>query len=289
LGPGDVDTLNVFITPGTGGAFNAGTDTEDIALEQWEHAAFVADPATELVTLYRNGVVVAEQPYDGSFTTSPVNTALGIGVKTNDAGDAADPGCCAAYWNGKLDDLGLWLRALSSDEVAQIYQNGLAGMPILGGATVPGDFDGDGALTAADIDQLSAEVRSGANTPAFDLNGDAVVDNKDRVQWVEQLKRTYFGDANLDGEFNSTDFVHVFQRGEYEDGVAANSTWEDGDWTGDGEFDSTDFVNAFQSGGYELGPRPAAAAVPEPGSAWLLLGGLLSSAAFRRRGIRGTS
>lgn len=44
------------------------------------------------------------------------------------------------------------------------------------------------------------------------------------------------GDTNLDGHFNSADLVRVFQAGEYEDQVFANSSWEEGDWNGDGEF-----------------------------------------------------
>ena len=59
------------------------------------------------------------------------------------------------------------------------------------------------------------------------------------------------GDANRDGLFNSSDLVQVFQRGEYEDQIEGNSTWEDGDWNGDGDFTTADLVLAFQSGGYQ--------------------------------------
>jgi hypothetical protein len=59
------------------------------------------------------------------------------------------------------------------------------------------------------------------------------------------------GDANRDGLFNSSDLVQVFQRGEYEDQIKGNSTWEDGDWNGDGDFTTADLVLAFQSGGYQ--------------------------------------
>ena len=69
-----------------------------------------------------------------------------------------------------------------------------------------------------------------------------------------QLKVTIpYGDANLDGRFDSSDFVHVFQKGEYEDGITGNSSWSEGDWNGDSEFDSADFVVAFQAGLYETG------------------------------------
>ena len=103
----------------------------------------------------------------------------------------------------------------------------------------------------------------------FDLNQDDDVNQADRQIWVEQLKRTYFGDANLDGEFSSADLVTVFQQGEYEDAVTGNSTWADGDWNGDGEFSSADFVMAFQGNGYEQGPRPNLHSVPEPNRLWL--------------------
>ena len=138
-----------------------------------------------------------------------------------------------------------------------------------------GDFNGNGTLDAQDIDILSAEAASGANNSAFDLNTDGQVNAEDRRVWVEDLKRTYFGDANLDGQFNSADFVSVFQGGQYEDAIADNSSWSTGDWNGDKDFDSNDFVLAFQAGGYEKGPRMAVRSVPEPGSLFLVAFGCL--------------
>ena len=142
------------------------------------------------------------------------------------------------------------------------------------------DVNGDGSCDVADIDSLTTEVQNGTNNPGFDLNGDSMVDQTDRVVMVEELLNTYFGDSNLDGEFSSSDFVTVFSVGEYEDTTAGNSTWADGDWNGDGDFNSSDFVVAFSSGGYEKGPR-VAAAVPEP-SVSLLLFGLLPAFLVRR-------
>jgi hypothetical protein len=128
-----------------------------------------------------------------------------------------------------------------------------------------GDFNGDGVLDLTDIDLLNQTVRAGTHDPAFDLNSDQVVDVRDRTIWVEDLRRTYFGDANLDGEFNSLDLVTVFQTAEYEDAIIENSTWSTGDWTDDAEFNSRDLVLAFTHGGYEQGPRPVVPSVPEPG------------------------
>ena len=128
---------------------------------------------------------------------------------------------------------------------------------------LPGDFDGDGVLTSHDINDLANEVNNGTGNTAYDLNADSLVDSEDLAYWIEEVFGSYFGDSNLDGEFNSSDFVAVFTTGEYEDDVPMNSSWATGDWNGDNEFDTKDFVLAFQSRGYEQGPR-LAAAVPEP-------------------------
>ncbi|MCA9196528.1 MAG: hypothetical protein KDA87_03280 [Planctomycetales bacterium] len=120
-----------------------------------------------------------------------------------------------------------------------------------------GDVTKDGLLDEFDIDAVSEAIRRDwSELPVvYDLNQDGTLDGEDRRFWVREVKQTYFGDANLDGEFNSSDLVAVFKAGEFEDAIANNSTWSEGDWNGDGEFDSSDFVWLFEIG-YELGPRP---------------------------------
>ena len=94
---------------------------------------------------------------------------------------------------------------------------------------------------------------------------------------------TWIGDSNLDGQFDSSDFVAVFTAGEFEDGLPLNSTWQTGDWNSDGEFDSSDFVTAFIAGGFERGNRNAQEAVPEPSSILLLFLGFFWVLALRPR------
>ncbi|MCA9215013.1 MAG: hypothetical protein KDB27_18215 [Planctomycetales bacterium] len=143
----------------------------------------------------------------------------------------------------------------------------LAGFVISSAGGIDGDFDGSGKLDAADIDLLTEEIRKGSNSPSFDLSNDGAVNDADLEFWVKTLHNSWIGDANLDNEFNSSDFVTVFGAGKYEKEVDAG--WADGDWNGDGRFDSGDFVVAFRDGGYEQGPRPPIAAVPEPASGTL--------------------
>ncbi len=165
-------------------------------------------------------------------------------------------------------------------DLSQLYTTGQIVLKPNAGS--PGDFDGDGAFTVLDIDRLSAEVRSVSTDLRFDLNRDSRIDGLDRTAWIHDLRRTYFGDADLDGQFNTNDLIAVFQAGQYEDTIVGNSTWSSGDWDGDGDFTTSDLVSAFQDGGYEQGPRPVAAAVPEP-SSWLWLAFVVCS---RLRGRR---
>lgn len=122
--------------------------------------------------------------------------------------------------------------------------------------------------------------------PTLRLDDGSLTDPGERLNYVHDVLGTWMGDANLDGEFNSGDFVQVFTAGEYEDTVEENSVWATGDWNGDKEFNSGDFVVAFSDGGFEQGPFQAAgtAAVPEPSSIVLALLSLLGFAGLKRQG-----
>ena len=158
-----------------------------------------------------------------------------------------------------------------------------------------GDFDANDLLGAADVNALAVRIRdvdgrrSWPNRSMFDLNTDVTVDDEDHRIWVTGLK-TWYGDANLNGEFDSGDMVQVFTLGRYEEEPTWTRwrealdpvSWSEGDWNGDGIFDSSDMVKAFEDGGYEKGPRTDAVVVPEPMSFQLLMGGLIGIATFRR-------
>ena len=149
---------------------------------------------------------------------------------------------------------------------------------------VLGDFNLDGSLDVGDLNDLNSALRDQGDVVRFDVNQDGTLDFEDVVIWIRDLKQTYFGDADLDGEFASSDLVSVFTAGKYEDDIDFNSTWSTGDWNGDGDFTSSDLVLAFQDGGYEQGPR-VASSVPEP-TAMLGLSIGLAWLSHRRRNVR---
>ena len=123
-------------------------------------------------------------------------------------------------------------------------------------------------LDADDLDLQAKAIVTGKPLDPYDENKDGKVSYSDRELWVHDFKNTYIGDADLNGEFNSNDFVQAFQAGKYE--TTESAGWSEGDWNGDGLFKSDDFIIAFQDGGYEQGPRTDAAAVPEPGGVVLM-------------------
>ena len=237
--------------------------------DEWVHTAVTMDEDGEIVH-YLNGEENGEGFIDRELTLLiDEDTPLFIGSRADGT----------TNMHGMLDDVAIFNEALSGDQIMTIMGGDFSEFGVGGGLV--GDFNADGLIDDVDIDLLSAAVLAGDNDAAFDLTSDGNVDNADRLNWIVDIKDTYAGDSNLDGEFNSTDFVLVFSRGEYEDDENGNSGWSDGDWNGDGDFNSSDFVIAFSDAGYEQGPRPAAA--PEPTAATLAILGCLFGASKWRR------
>jgi hypothetical protein len=151
--------------------------------------------------------------------------------------------------------------------------------------TLPGDFDLDGDLDNVDIDTL-LHATQGPIPPAqakFDLNSDNVViaapyaPNSDSDVWVQTLRHTRYGDANLDGRVNSQDFAvlasHYNQSGQ---------GWAEGDFNGNGKVNALDFNQIAKNFGFIAPGDSLGAIVPEPGVATMLIALLLLQ---RRRRI----
>ena len=143
----------------------------------------------------------------------------------------------------------------------------LAGHTVLtvdGVAPVNGDFNGDGASDADDVDLIAANF--GGDPALYDLDGDGDVDVDDMIFFVENYleydangdgtpdgQGTFLGDSNTDGVVDGTDLSIL-------SGSFGGSTgFAGGDANGDGSVNGTDLSILSSTFG-----SVATAAVPEP-------------------------
>lgn len=131
--------------------------------------------------------------------------------------------------------------------------------------TVLGDFSGNQITDADDIDILDKQVRDGNQDLIYDVNGDNVVNNDDRLAWITVAARTRPGDANLDGVVDGRDY-HEW----YSNYGETNNEWKSGDYTGDTNVDDADFEvwspNRFLMG-TRFSPRPLSTRTPRSAAA----------------------
>ncbi len=119
-------------------------DGPAVNIGEWDHLAIVYDSEAEMKKLYVNGALEAESndivaPND----TTPLNIGAG-----------ADYG--GTFWfEGDIDDIGLWNLALSQEEIQDVMNNGV--VPVVGDAPALSIVNnGDGTVTVTFEGRLEA-------------------------------------------------------------------------------------------------------------------------------------
>ncbi|QDU70468.1 PEP-CTERM sorting domain-containing protein [Mucisphaera calidilacus] len=133
---------------------------------------------------------------------------------------------------------------------------------------VPGDFNGDSVVDAADIDILLTDL----GDPALDLDGDSDSDQDDVAFLLGDILGTAAGDANLDQAVDLLDLS----------ALAANFNvsgvgWASGNFNGDAIVNLLDLSTLADNFGF------SAPAIPEPTSLALLAAGAGALGTRRRR------
>ncbi|MEM7311654.1 MAG: lamin tail domain-containing protein, partial [Planctomycetota bacterium] len=192
--------------------------------------------------------------YDASNTTMIVG---GYSGSLNNSGetvqllatDATDPTARVLVDEVVYDDLPPWQDA---DETGQSLSRSsglslgnaaaswVADSPSPGSADlqslVAGDLTGDGILDGSDIDALFDAVAAGTFADELDLNGDTAVNEDDVTYLVESLMNSLYGDANLDGVVDVSDFG-IWNSNKF----TGCTGWATGDFNGDSQTDVSDF------------------------------------------------
>ena len=126
--------------------------------------------------------------------------------------------------------------------------------------TIPGDFNEDGLVTAADIDLLFDHF----GNPAYDLNGDNAANNLDAQHLIRVILGTEYGDADLDGDVDIHDFNALALA------YGTDGGWAGGDFSGNGVVNNSDLTVLKIHFGFKA-TTPPAAPIPEPTTLSLLL------------------
>ena len=260
-------------------------------LEVWDAERFARDPGEAAFD-----VSVEVEPRDGATIAREFGTVTtGNGLSLPKAGYldgnseanrvSFDSGIVPMHIPAGSQMRILWKANTSAESTGWIYGLDNVSLSLFRTGTFKsGDFDKSGLLDVADMDALTAEVVLGRQLPEFDLNNDGKVDESDRRIWITEIKNTYFGDTNLDGEVNAADLNVVALNWRSE----MATSWSQGDFNGDGKVDALDLNSLalnWRSGTFAAS---SAQSIPEPSSAALLL---LASLAVvcRLRGIVGYS
>lgn len=147
-----------------------------------------------------------------------------------------------------------------------------------------GDFNSDGSLGIVDINALMTEIAGENHDPAFDLNGDNLVNDDDRDVWLLDAgpKNGFtgsflLGDTNLDGDVDAGDLNNTaiaWRNG--------NTRWSNGNFTGKNT-DAAD-LNLLAVNWRKSVPLAASVAVPEP-RLGVLIWPVFLVLAWRRRAL----
>jgi hypothetical protein len=120
---------SIYFLAGNGDFENNGPNISpsgQILVNTWVH--IVAVISSDSVKLFLNGIMVFGKPENDNFSGTPVNSFVFSSINNTTFNK---------LFNGKLDDIGIWNRALSAQEVSQLYNSGQPTYVWSNGATTP--------------------------------------------------------------------------------------------------------------------------------------------------------
>ena len=115
---GDAGHLVARITDEAGqDAYARQSDGGSLPIDRWAHVAFVADGQT--LRLYQDGTEVGSVPC-GNVAANQMPRSMAIGMRTSDDGLTQSRSNNGERWDGLIDELAVYHRALSPTEVRRL-------------------------------------------------------------------------------------------------------------------------------------------------------------------------
>lgn len=167
----------------------------NIADGAWHHIVAVRDGEADKNKLYVDGILESTQvkQYSNGFAN---DNDLSIGYYNNDF-----------YFDGVLDEIGIYGRVLADSEIEGHYDEGLAGHSYCGDALIPyivSDPVTEGVVGEAYSYQVET---SGVPTPTFTLSGEPagmeIGETTGLIQWTPDSSGTYTVTVSADNSAGS--------------------------------------------------------------------------------------
>ena len=126
----------------------------EVGLGTWQMQTVTYDQSGTMMKLYVDGVLIGNNNSDTLKANGDRPLRIGAG-RTNTT--------AAYFFNGKIDEVGIWSSELSSDEIVQLYNSG----ETLYAGDNYGDYTSSGSLTEYWTMDDNAESSNGSGTTLY--------------------------------------------------------------------------------------------------------------------------
>lgn len=115
------DGALVGVVENSAQTFILAQDNTPLPQALWHHVVMVT--AGGNISVYRDGMLVAAGSYDNTLFHVPDTLVLGARIN--------DSSALESYWQGDLDEVACWTRALQSDDVFKVFAAGQSGVDVM--------------------------------------------------------------------------------------------------------------------------------------------------------------
>ncbi len=162
---GHPNELRFKVMDSDGTAERPGVPQADLVLNEWLHIVGVYDGSAGKAMVYMNGVL--KDTHENPSLTGVVRPGQAAGIGTN-------AHLNNNYFNGDVDDITVWERALALDEIQWMYNDGNGRL-----VQIMGDVDLSGCVDDDDLSILLANWNTYADWRGGDLDNNGFVADND--------------------------------------------------------------------------------------------------------------